>query len=184
MNAQDVTSNAGNTGDDQEGMTRIIELMGQKIEMYVDLTLFTPMAPNFYVSENSKGVIMAMMVPDSYENSKIKMDKDIDEQFTVTEKGETEINGVKTLFMKGTSEAEGSVLDNMIYCVKVDDNTCLMIVGMIDQLTDAKYIESIMKTVNSLIKKKLLYSNRPKELIIIIIIIIIIINRAYARFFL
>ncbi len=54
MNAQDVTSNAGNTGDDQEGMTRIIDLMGQKIEMYVDLTLFTPMAPNFYVSENSK----------------------------------------------------------------------------------------------------------------------------------
>ncbi len=71
MNAQDVTSNAGNTGDDQEGMARMIELMEQKIEMYVDLTLFTSMAPNAYVSENPKAVIMAMMVPDSYENSKI-----------------------------------------------------------------------------------------------------------------
>lgn len=142
------------TQEDQEKMTRMMELMGQKIEMDVDMTLFISVSTNAYVSENPKAVIMAMMVPDSYENSKKKMDSDSVERFTITEKGETEINGLKTLYMEGISEAEGSVLDNTMYCIEVDANTCLMFVGMVDQKADPKFAEAITKALNSVIKKK------------------------------
>ena len=131
-----------------------MELMAQKIEMDVDTELFASVGNNTYVSESPKAVVMAMMVPDNYENSKKKMDKDTGQQFKVIEKGETEINGVKTLFMIGTSEAEGAVLDNMIYCIEVDADTCLMFIGMVDQKADPKYAEAITKTMNSVIKKK------------------------------
>jgi len=142
------------TQEDQEKLARMMELMGQKIDMDVDLTLFTSVSTNTYVSENPKAVIMAMMVPDSYENSKEKMDKDPGERFTITEKGETEINGVKTLYMIGISEAEGSVLDNTVYCIELDEDTCMMFIGMVDQTADPKFAEAITKTMNSIIKKK------------------------------
>jgi hypothetical protein len=154
MDAQDQTTTGGDTNEDQGKMARMMELMGQKIEMDVDTSLFLEVSTNTYVSESPKAVIMAMMIPDNYENSKKKMDNDQGDKFNITEKGETEINGVKTLFMKGTSEAEGAILDNMIYCIEVDADTCLMFVGMVDQKADAKYREAITKTMNSVIKKK------------------------------
>jgi hypothetical protein len=154
INAQEGTPVGGDTTEGQEKMARIMELMAQKIEMDVDTELFASVGNNTYVSESPKAVVMAMMVPDNYENSKKKMDKDTGQQFKVIEKGETEINGVKTLFMIGTSEAEGAVLDNMIYCIEVDADTCLMFIGMVDQKADPKYAEAITKTMNSVIKKK------------------------------
>jgi hypothetical protein len=154
LNAQEGTPDGGDTKDGQEKMARMMELMGTKIEMDVDTSLFLEVSPNTYVSENPKAVIMAMMIPDTYENSKKKMDKDAGGKFEVTEKGETEINGVKTLFMKGSSEAEGVTLNNMIYCIEIDAETCLMFIGMVDQNADPKFAESITKTMNSVIKKK------------------------------
>lgn len=139
---------------DQAKMARMMELMGQKIDMEVDTELFTSVSTNTYVSENPKAVVMAMMIPDSYENSKKKMDKDAGEKFKITEKGETEINGVKVLYMKGTSEAEGTTLNNTMYCIAVDDETCLMFIGMLDVNADAKYAEAIENTAKSVIKKK------------------------------
>ncbi|WP_040282373.1 hypothetical protein [Psychroserpens damuponensis] len=159
MNAQegtakdDVAEGEVSTAD-QEKFARVMELMGKKIDMEVDTSLFMEVSTNTYVSESPKAVVMAMMIPDSYENSKKKMDKDAGDKFNITEKGETQINGVTALYMKGTSEAEGVTLNNMIYCIEVDAETCLMFMGMVEQNADAKFTDAIKKSMNSVIKKQ------------------------------
>ncbi|MEM5566815.1 hypothetical protein WNY78_16965 [Psychroserpens sp. AS72] len=142
------------TNAEQEKFARVMELMSKKIEMEVDTSLFMEVSTNTYVSESPRAVVMAMMVPDTYENSKLKMNKDAGDKFKISEKGETEINGVTALYMKGTSEAEGVTLNNMIYCIEVDAETCLMFVGMVEQNADAKFTEAVTKSMNSVIKKQ------------------------------
>ncbi|MDG5492345.1 hypothetical protein [Psychroserpens sp. SPM9] len=138
----------------KDKMARMMELMAKEIAIEVDTTLYKSAGANTFVSEDPKSVIMAMMIPDSYENSKKKMTDNADVRFQITDKGETELNGVKVLYMKGISEAEGSTLDNEIYCMAVDDDTCLMFIGMVDQNADKKYAEAIEKAKNSVIKAK------------------------------
>nr|WP_321227672.1 hypothetical protein [uncultured Psychroserpens sp.] len=138
---------------DEAQMARMMELMAQKIEMDVDTTLFTAVSTNTYVSDNPKAVVMAMMVPETFAKAKEKMATDDTAQFKITDRGEKTINGVNVLFMEGTSEAEGSTLDNAVYCMEIDANTCLMFIGMVDQEADAKYTEAMNKAMNSVIKK-------------------------------
>nr|WP_321222382.1 hypothetical protein [uncultured Psychroserpens sp.] len=138
---------------DEAQMARMMELMSKKIEMDVDTELFTAVSMNTYVSENPKAVVMAMMVPETFAKAKEKMQANDEEKFKVTDKGEKVVNGVNVLFMEGTSIAEGSTLNNMIYCMEIDANTCLMFIGMVDQTADAKYTEAITKSMNSVIKK-------------------------------
>ncbi len=150
VQAQDTeTSNA-----DQEKMTRMMELMSKKIPMEVDTNLFIEATPNTYVSENPKAVIMAMYVPESYETSRQKMNENVDAAFQVSDMGETEVNGVKVLFMKGSSAADGITMDTVMYCMEVEDELCMMFLGLTEQDIDTKYNEAITKAMNSVIKKK------------------------------
>lgn len=67
-----LTIQAQDTKSDEDKMAQYMELMSKKIEMEVDTALFIEATPNTYVSESPKAVIMAMYVPESYENSKKK----------------------------------------------------------------------------------------------------------------
>lgn len=155
VQAQEAKTEATQTESaEQIKQQRMLELMGTKIEMDVDAKLFKPQGPNSYVSENPRAAIMAMMVPDSYENSKQKMENDLGSNMTITEKGEKEVNGATVLYIKGTSEAEGATLSIEMYCMEIDAETCLMFAGMADVNADAKYTEAIKKATNSVIKKK------------------------------
>lgn len=132
---------------------RAMELMSKKVDMTIDEELFMAVTVNTYVSENPKAVIMAMMVPESYESSKKKMNENDTDKFQVTERGEKEMNGVKVLYMEGTSEAEGTTLNNKIYCVKYDEKTCIMFIGMVENGANEKYENAINNAANSIIKK-------------------------------
>lgn len=135
-----------------EKQQRAMELMSKKVDMTVDTELFKSVTPNTFVSESPKAVIMAMMVPETYEGAKAKMEKDMDARFDITDKGEKTINGVKVLFMEGTSEAEGVKLNNIVYCIKHNENTCIMFIGMSETSADQKYVDAIQKAANSVIK--------------------------------
>ena len=138
---------------DQDKQARAMELMSEKVDIKVDENLFMAVTPNTYVSESPKAVIMAMKVPESYAEAKKKINDSQDNKFKVKDRGEKTINGVNVLFMEGTSEAEGVTLNNTIYCVAIDENTCLMFIGMVEVGADAKYIEAITEAANSVIKK-------------------------------
>ena len=139
---------------DAEKQARTMELMSKKVEMDIDTELFMGVTANTYVSESPKAVIMAMMVAETYANSKKKMNEDNSDKFKVTDKGEKKINGVNVLYMKGTSEAEGTTLNNTIYCVELDATTCIMFIGMVEEGADKKYVDAVAKAANSIIKKK------------------------------
>ncbi len=138
---------------DAEKQARTMELMSKKVEMDIDTELFMNVTTNTYVSESPKVVIMAMMVAETYANSKKKLNEDNSDKFKVTERGEKKINGVNVLYMKGTSEAEGTTLNNTIYCVEYDATTCIMFVGMVEDGADKKYADAIDKAANSIVKK-------------------------------
>lgn len=82
------------------------------------------------------------------------MNENADPAFQVSDKGETEINGVKVLFMKGTSSAEGVTMESEIYCMEIEDELCMMFLGLTEQGIDAKYVDAVTKAMHSVIKKK------------------------------
>lgn len=135
-----------------EKQKKAMELMSKKVDMKVNTELFKDVTPNTYVSESPKAVIMAMMVPETYEQAKAKMDKEMSDKFTITDKGEKTINGVKVLFMKGTSEAEGVTLNNTVYCIRHSEDVCIMFIGMSEKGADQKYVDAIKEAANSIIK--------------------------------
>jgi hypothetical protein len=141
------------TEADKAKAAKAMEMMSKKVDMDVNEELFTAATTNTYVSESPKAVIMAMIVPETYEASKAKMNENNSDQFKVSDRGEKEVNGVKVLFMEGTSESEGVTLNNTVYCVKYDEETCIMFIGMVEVGADKKYIKAITNAANSVIKK-------------------------------
>ncbi len=148
-----VFANAQET--EAEKQARAMELMSKKVEMTVDKELFMTVTPNTYVSESPKAVVMGMYVPENYDAAKKKLNENTATQkFEVTSSGEKEINGVKVLYMYGKSEAEGTTLDNKIYCYEIDKETCLMLIGMYEVGVDKKYSDAVNTALNSAIKKQ------------------------------
>ena len=137
-----------------EKQVRAMELMSKKVDMTVDNELFMSVTQNTYVSESPKAFVMGMYVPENYDNAKKKLSENVTAQdFEVTSSGEKEINGVKVLYMYGTSEVEGVKLDNKIYCYEIDKDSCLMLIGMLEVDADKKYSDAIDSALNSGIKK-------------------------------
>ncbi len=138
-----------------EKQARAMELMSKKVDITVDEELFNSVAPNTYVSESPTAVVMAMYVPENYEAAKKKLNEDYSAQkFEVTSSGEKEINGVKVLYIYGKSEAEGTTLENKVYCYEIDKDTCLMLIGICEVGADKKYSDAVNTALNSAIKKQ------------------------------
>lgn len=146
-----VISNAQETDSAKENRTK--ELMSKKVEMDVDSGLFMAVTQNTFVSESPKAVIMGLYVPETYENIKLEMDTEMSQQFKVVEKGEKTINGVSVLCIVGISEPEGITMNNTVYCYKVDADTCVMLMGIIEEGAENKYKVAINKALNSGVKK-------------------------------
>lgn len=149
-----LTAYSQEVGEDKvTNQARMKELMSKKVDITVDNDIFINVTPNTYVSETPKGVIMAMYIPESYEASKKRMTEEMTEKFRVTDKGEKTINGIKVLYLYGTSNTDGIILNNKIYCMEVDDETCLMVLGMMDESAEKKQHDSVDKILKTAIKK-------------------------------
>lgn len=133
---------------------KAMELMSIKVDMKVDTELFTEVTPNTYVSESPKAVIMAMIVPETYENAKNKLESNLPPEFVVANKGEKMMNGVNVVFLEGTSKAQGVTINSTVYCFKRDADTCFMFMGMSEVGADQKYVDAIIAAGNSVVKKQ------------------------------
>jgi len=137
-----------------EKQARAMELMSIKVDMKVDTELFTAVTPNTYVSESPKAVIMAMIVPETYEIAKGKLEGNLPPTFNVVDKGEKVMNGIDIVYLTGTSEAEGVTINSTVYCFKRDAETCIMFMGMSEVGADQKYVDAITAAGNSVVKKQ------------------------------
>lgn len=140
--------------DKAEKQALAMELMSIKIDMKVDTELFMEVTQNTFVSETPKAVIMALIIPETYENAKSKLETNMPPQFNVTKKGEKMMNGVNVVFMEGTNEAQGVTINSTIYCLKRDADTCIMFMGMSEVGADQKYVDAITAAANSVVKKQ------------------------------
>jgi hypothetical protein len=140
------------SGTGEAKAAKAMEMMHKKIDMDVNEELFMAVSPNIYISDNPKVMIMAMMLPETYEVSREKMEETISDKFIVTAKGVREMNGVMVSFMEGTSGTK-TTLNNVIYYVKYDEESCIMFAGTIEQNADEKYMDAFLNARNSVIKK-------------------------------
>ncbi len=135
-----------------EKQARAMELMAIKIDMEIDSTIFTQATPNMYVSETPKAVIMAMVLPETYENGKAKLTSKLPATFKVTQRKEKTINGVNVMHIEGSSEAQGVTVNSTVYFLKCDAETCIMFMGMLEEGADQKYVDAINTAGISVIK--------------------------------
>lgn len=128
------------------------KLLSTKIEIDVNTEMFTPVAINTYVSEKPKGLIMTLIVPESYQKAKETLNNKISEEIVVTEQGEKTVNGITFLYVNGYTESEGKKLSSTIYCVKYNKESCLMFMGMIDEDATTKHKNAIANAAISIVK--------------------------------
>ncbi len=140
--------------DEAEKQALAMEMASIELNMEVDTELFQKMSTNMYVSQTPQVMIMGMVVPETYENAKTKLEGNLPPEFKVSDKGEKTMNGVKVVFLKGTSDSPQGVIDCVVYCTKRDAETCTMFMGMSEVGVDQKYVDAINKAANSVIKKK------------------------------
>ncbi len=139
--------------EDQAKEAKLLELMSIKIDMDIDEELFVEVTPNTFVSESPKSVIMAMVVPQTYEKAKESMSSGQSADFKVEKRGEMEIEGISVLFMEGTSVAEGSTLVSKVYCLQYDEENCIMAMGMVEDNASKAYFDAVEKALKSVVKK-------------------------------
>lgn len=139
--------------DQAEKQALAMELMKIDLKMDIDTDLLQKMSTNMYFSENPQVMVMGMVVPSTYENAKNELEKNLPPDFKVSDKGEKMMNGVKVIFLEGTSETPQGTIDCVVYCMKRDPETCTMFMGMSGTGTAQKYLDAIEKAANSVIKK-------------------------------
>jgi len=130
------------------------ELASIKIDMEVDTKLFTKITENTYASDSPKAIVMAMIVPETYEDAKSKLTGSMPPDFKVTDKGEKMMNGIQVLYLEGTAESQGTTANSTVYCFKRDAETCIMFMGMLEVGADKKYEDAIATAANSVVKKQ------------------------------
>lgn len=139
--------------DAAEQQAIALELSQIELDIKVDQSIFTKMSTNMYISQAPKAMIMGMVVPETYENAKSKLDSSLPPEFTVSNKGEKMMNGIQVLFIEGTGDTKDGVINCTMYCFERDADTCTMFMGMSEVGIDKKYTDAIVEAANSLIKK-------------------------------
>ena len=139
--------------DAAEEQAIAMELAAIDLGMKVDTELFQQMSTNMYVSQSPKAMAMGLIVPETYENAKGKLETNLPPEFKISKKEEITINGVVAMFVEGTIQSPEGVINCVVYCTKRDADTSIMFMGMTEVGIDKKYEAAINDAVNSLIKK-------------------------------
>lgn len=138
--------------DDAEKQALAVELASIDLKMEVDTSIFQKASTNMYVSQAPQVMVMGMVVPENYDNAKAKLESNLPPEFNISDKGEKMLNGVKVIFLEGTSKSPQGVINCVVYCMKRDADTCTMFMGMSEKGVDKKYTDAIDEAANSIIK--------------------------------
>ncbi len=137
----------GQTDSTGADMVKEMEKMfGAKITMEVDTTLYNNRQGNFYISENPQAMLMAVVIPDSYENSKLKLSEAVQKkEVTVKDLGEMESNGKKIIYKIGEMKENGQDMIIELYAVEATTEKTILITGVYLPKDKLKYANSAKK---------------------------------------
>ena len=124
------------------------KIFSTEVKMDVDLSLYPQQMGNFYISENPVGVLIAMVVPQSFEKAKGDM-TDNKEGFgdgsKIKEQGSFMEDGREIAFAKGIAKKDGKKLWMEMYTIQVDENHSLMVLGTCDIKSKNRFTSSFLQ---------------------------------------
>ncbi|WP_158837468.1 hypothetical protein [Polaribacter sp. L3A8] len=136
----------------KEGADNLFELQKKKVAINISKNVFTSVYQNMYVSKKPDALVLAVIIPISYDAQKAK----INGGTVVKEipfKGEKMINNENVLCFTGTIIKKGIEFKKQVYYIKQHKNTCIELTTMLPLNADTKDKKMMINIVNSVVKK-------------------------------
>lgn len=128
------------------------ELKSQiKIDMNFDKTLYPLNEGNMFYSNEPKAVIVAVDIPQKYEDMKNELNNDSDaEDLKDVKKGEFEEAGKKVIYFTGImTDEDGKEVFMEILVKKATESSCIMITSLYDINAKEKFKKEARKAILS-----------------------------------
>lgn len=119
------------------------------IDMDFNKSLYTNNFGNMYMSESPKAVLIAMVIPQSYDELKAELDKSSDAKVKNVKKGEATESGLKFCYFTGTTKEGDDEIFVESLMKKVDANSCIIITSMYQLSVKTKYEKEAKKALVS-----------------------------------
>ena len=119
------------------------------IEMDFNKSLYANNFGNMYMSDSPKAVLMAMVIPQSYESGKTELTKAMEPDLKNFKAQEFSVNGLKYYSCSGTMMQESVEVLVEVMIKKTDDNSCLMISSMYEVGVKTKYEKEAKRAIIS-----------------------------------
>jgi hypothetical protein len=136
----------------KEGTDNLFQLQKKKVSIDIDKAIFTSVYQNMYVSKKPDALVLAVIIPISYDEQKVK----INGGTVVKEipfKGEKMIHNENVLCFTGTIIKKGIEFKKQVYYIKQHKNTCIELTTMLPVNADTKDKKMLINIVNSVIEK-------------------------------
>ncbi len=131
-------------------VNEMTKMLGAKISMEVDSQLYNVIQGNFYISEKSQAMIMAMLIPESYEKSKEKLLEDVKKKnVVIKDAGEFEANGKKIFFKTGEMKEKGENMIVELYAVEATKENTIFITGVYLPKDKKRFANSAKKAAST-----------------------------------
>jgi|ERR1019366_258565 hypothetical protein len=126
------------------------KMLNTKISMEVDSQLYKNSQGNFYISEKPQAMIMAMVIPQSYEKAKEKLSEDVKKKNVVIKNaGEFEVNGKKIGFKTGEMKENGENMIIELYVVEATKENTIFITGVYLPTDKLRFANSAKKAAST-----------------------------------
>ncbi|WP_343329862.1 hypothetical protein [Polaribacter staleyi] len=137
---------------DKKTKNALFELQKKKVSINIDKDIFTNVYQNMYVSKKPEALVLAVIIPISYDAQKDKINnKAINKGIPF--KGEKKLNKENVLVFSGTIIKKGIEFAKHIYYIKQQQNTCIELTTMLAVNAPTKDKNMIKDIVNSVIEK-------------------------------
>lgn len=119
------------------------------IDMDFNKSLYANNFGNMYMSDSPKAVLMAMIIPQSYESGKTELTKAMEPDLKNFKTQEFSMNGLKYYSCTGTMMQSSVEVFVEVMIKKTDDNSCLMISSMYEVGVKEKYGKEAKRAIIS-----------------------------------
>ena len=119
------------------------------IDMDFNKSLYANNFGNMYMSDSPKAVLMAMVIPQSYESGKTELTKAMEPDLKNFKTQEFTENGLKYYSCSGTMMQNNIEVFVEVMIKKVDDNSCVMISSMYEVGVKEKYGKEAKRAIIS-----------------------------------
>lgn len=133
----------------QDGEEVVEEAPEVVIDMDFNKSLYSNNFGNMYMSESPKAVLMAMVIPQSYESGKTELKKSMEPDLKNFKVQEFTENGIKYFSCSGIMKQNNEDVFVEVMVKKSVEDSCLMITSMYEVGVKSKYEKEAKKAIIS-----------------------------------